>query len=187
MHRANHHQALLLAYAGAILTATLVHEPRHLALGLLLVLILAGRQITRILLRTLRVVLLFNLTVSLGYVLLALLRHISPWDTLILINLRVLTLTCLTFLFIARVNLFQALGFSRTLTWLLVLAYSQALALKQVHEDFRLALVSRTPIRPSLRDRYRASAAAAAWLLDKGLAGAHQTALALRSRGFFDA
>jgi cobalt/nickel transport system permease protein len=182
----NHAQGLLLAYLATVIAATLVHDPAILAAGLALTLLLAGRQAPALLLRTLRTVLVFNLAVSLGYLLLATLRHEAPWDTLLLINLRVLAITTLTFLFIARVNLFQALGFSRTLTYLLGLAYSQAMAFRRVHDDFRLALVSRSPHRPALKDRYRASAAAAAWLLDKGLAGARETAQALRTRGFFN-
>lgn len=179
-------QALLLTYLMAVVAATFVHDPRALAAGLLLVLLLAGRQAPAILLRALGAVLVFNLAVSLGYLLVAALRHEPPWDTLLLINLRVLAITTLTFLFIARVNLFQALDFSRSLTWLLGLAWSQALGFRRVHDDFRLALVSRSPQRPALKDRYRSSAAVVAWLLDKGMAGARETAQALRARGFFN-
>ncbi|MCP5277897.1 MAG: ABC transporter permease [Thiobacillus sp.] len=182
----NRAQGLLLAYLATVIAATLVHDPGILAAGLALTLLLAGRQATALLLRTLRTVLAFNLAVSLGYLMLSALRHEPPWDTLLLLNLRVLAISTLTFLFITRVNLFQALGFSRTLTYLLGLAYSQAMAFRRVHDDFRLALVSRSPHRPALKDRYRASAAAAAWLLDKGLAGARETAQALRTRGFFN-
>jgi cobalt/nickel transport system permease protein len=177
--------ALLAGYVGALIAATLVHDPLWLGLGLAGALLLAGRQALDLLRRSLRTVLLFNLAVSLGYLLLAHLRGLSPWETLLLINLRVLTLTTLTFLFIARVNLFRALDFSPHLTWLLALAYSQAMSFARAHADFRLALVSRSIVRPGLRERYRASAAAAAWFMDKGLAAARETALALRSRGFF--
>lgn len=182
----NRAQAQLLAYLATVITATLVHEPGLLAAGLALTLLLAGRRAPALLRRTLRTVLVFNLAVSLGYLLVATFLDEAPWDTLLLINLRVLAITTLTFLFIERVNLFQALGFSRTLAYLLGLAYSQAMALRRVHDDFRLALVSRSPHRPALKDRYRASAATAAWLLDKGLAGAREAAQALRARGFFN-
>lgn len=178
-------RALLIGYGLAVLAATLVHDPLLLAFGLGLTLLLAGRVAPTVLRRTLRAVLIFNLAVSLGYLLLAWLRGFSPWHTLLLLNLRVLLLTALTFTFIARVNLFKALDFSRNLTWLLGLAYSQALAFRRSYEDFRLALVSRSLRRPRLADRYRASAAAASWFLDKGLATARETAQALRARGFF--
>lgn len=176
----------LLLYLAAVVSATLVHEAWLLALGLAGVLLLAGRQAPALLRRSLLVILPFALTVSLGYLLLAHLRGFSPWETLLLINLRVLAITALTFLFIARVNLFRALDFSPSLIWLLVLAYSQGMSLQRIYSEFRLALTSRAIVRPSLRDRYRASAAAAAWFMDKGLAAARETAQALRSRGFFD-
>lgn len=176
---------LFILYLTVVLVITLVHDPLWLSAGLTGILLLAGRQALHLLRRTLRVILVFNLAVSLGYLLLAHLRGFSPWDTLLLINLRVLVLTLLTFLFVARVNLFRALDFSPTLSWLLALAYSQALGFQHVHADFRLALISRSPLRPRLLDRYRASAAAAAWFMDKALAMARESAQALRARGFF--
>lgn len=177
----------LAGYGAAVVGITLVHDPLGLALGLVALLLVAGREAPRLLQRCLRVILLFNLTVNLGYLLLAHLHGFSPWQTLLLINLRVLLLTLLTFLFIARVNLFRALSFSPGLTWLLTLAYSQAMSFRRTHTDFRLALLSRCLRPPRLIDRYRASAAAAAWFIDKGLAAARETTQALRARGFFDA
>lgn len=177
----------LLVYALAVLAATLVHDPRWLAGGLTVTLLLAGSGAGGLLSRVVRTVLPFNLAVSMGYLMLAWLRTEPPWQTLLLLNLRVLLLTAITFLFVRRVNLFRALGFSRSLTYLLGLAYSQALTFRRAHEDFRLALVSRSPRRPGLMDRYRVSAAAASWYLEKALAAARESAQALRSRGFFDA
>ncbi len=175
----------LIGYGTAVVTFTLVHDPLWLALGLAGVLLLAGREAPALLRRTLRVILLFNLAVGIGYALVAHLQDFSPWEPLLRLNLRVLAITLLTFLFISRVNLFRALDFSPRLTWLLALAYSQATILQRSHADFRLALVSRCPRRPSLKQRYRASAAAAAWFMDKALATARETAQALRARGFF--
>jgi cobalt/nickel transport system permease protein len=97
----------------------------------------------------------------------------------------VVLLTTLTFLFIARANLFRALDFSKSLTYVLGLAYSQAMTFRRAHEDFRQALASRSLKRPGLMDRYRASAAAASWFLEKSLHAATQSSQALRSRGFF--
>lgn len=178
-------RALLVLYLATVVATTLVHDPLWLAAALCAVLLLAGRQAGELARRALRVILVFNLAVSLGYGLLAGLRGFSPWETLLLINLRVLVLALLSFLFIARVNLFRALDFSPTLIWLLALAYGQALGFRRVHADFRLALVSRSLARPRLMDRYRASAAAAAWFMDKAYAAARERAQALRARGFF--
>ncbi len=180
-------RALLLAYAIAVLLASALSAPTWLMAGVLAVLLLAGRQAPAILRRALLATLAFSAVVSATYA-----GHVwwltatLPWDWLLTINLRVLLMALLTFLFIARVNLFLALGFSRRLSFLLVLATSQALALRRTLADFRLALHSRT-IRPAgLRARYRAAARATAWLLDRALANAHESAQALQARGWFE-
>lgn len=181
----NRDRLLLLLYLSGILAATLVHASAWLAAGLALVLAAAGTEAWRLLRRALLAILAFNAVISLSYGLMAWWQGIPPWETLLRLNLRVLLLTSLSFLFIARANLFRALDFSRSLTYVLALAYSQALTFRRAHDDFRLALASRSLRRPGLLDRYRASAAAASWFLEKSLHAATQSALALRSRGFF--
>jgi len=175
----------LIAYLAAVLAVSIIHQPLWLALGLGLTLLAGGREAGSILRRAIRAVLLFNLLISLSYLVMAWLHAVSPWQMLLRLNLRVLLLTSLTFLFIARVNLFRALDFSRNLTYVLGLAYSQSLTFRRAHDDFRLALASRSLRRPGLRDRYRASAAAISWFIEKSLHAANQSAQALRSRGFF--
>jgi len=172
-------------YLVAVLAATLIHDPVWLAVGLALVLLSAGRQAANLLRRAVLTVLAFNTLISLSYIGMAWWQDISPWQTLLRLNLRVLLLTCLTFLFIARSNLFQALSFSTSLTYVLGLAYSQSLTFRRAHEEFRLALSSRSLRRPGLLDRYRASAAAVSWFIEKSLHAATQSSQALRSRGFF--
>lgn len=178
-------RAYLLFYLAAILAATFVHAPLWLAAGLGLTLLIAGREAGKLLRRTVLSVLAFNSVISLSYIGMAWLQDISPWHTLLRLNLRVILLTSLTFLFISRTNLFQALSFSKNLTYVLGLAYSQSLTFRRAHDDFRLALDSRSLQRPGLLDRYRASAAAVSWFIEKSLHAATQSSQALRSRGFF--
>lgn len=177
--------AYLSLYLASVLAATLIHSPVFLAAGLGLVLLAAGRDALSLLRRAVLTVLVFNAVISLSYAAMAWMRDLSPWETLLRLNLRVVLLTTLTFLFIARANLFRALDFSKSLTYVLGLAYSQALTFRRAHEDFRLALDSRSIKRPGLIDRYRVSAAAASWFLEKSLHAATQSSQALRSRGFF--
>jgi cobalt/nickel transport system permease protein len=176
----------LLAYLAAIVLATTIHEIGLLALGLGGVLVLAGRQWLRILRRACVAILFFNLIVTLSYGVIAGLRGTFSLDFVVLVNLRVLLLTCLTFLFVTRVNPFEALAFSRTLTYLFTLAYSQSMAFKQALEDFRLAFRSRCIEQVSLLDRYRHSASVGAHFLDKSLHRATEITQVMRSRGFFD-
>jgi cobalt/nickel transport system permease protein len=176
----------LLAYLGAVVLATTVHQIGLLALGLGLVLALAGRSWLRILRRACIAILLFNLVVTVSYGVVAGLQGTFSLEFVVLVNLRVLLLTCLTFLFSSRVNLFEALAFSQSLTYLFTLAYSQSMAFRQAFEDFRLAFKSRRIGEVRLLDRYRHSASTGAHFLDKSLHRATEITQVMRSRGFFD-
>lgn len=176
----------LACYLVVVVLATLVHSPLILAAGLALTLLLAGRQALTILRRAVLTVLAFNLLVSLSYAVLAWIEGRFSAGYLILLNLRVLLLTSLTYLAMARIDLFRAMGFSRTLTYLLTLAYSQTLSFRRLYHEMRLALASRSITRLSLRDLYRHGAASGSFFVEKALGDATETALAMRSRGFFD-
>ncbi len=176
----------LLAYVGTILAGTMVHDPGILALGLALVLALAGRYRMQILRKACLAVVFFNIVVSASYTVLAGLAGTFSAHYLALVNLRVLFLTCLTFLFVTRVNPFKALAFSSSLTFLFTLAYGQAMALGQVLTNFRMAFKSRSIAPVRLRDRYQHSAATGGMLLDKALHNATEIGDVMRSRGFAD-
>ena len=176
----------LLAYLGAVVLGTMVHEIAWLALGLLVVLALARRDWLRVLRRACIAILLFNVVVTLSYGVLAGLRGTFSLEFVVLVNLRVLLLTCLTFLFASRVNPFEALAFSRSLTYLFTLAYSQSMAFRQALVNFRLAFKSRCIEQVALRDRYRHSARMGVHFLDKSLHQATEITQVMRSRGFFD-
>lgn len=176
----------LVAYLAGVVLGTTVHEIGLLALGLALVLALSGRGWLRILRRACVAILLFNVVVTLSYGVIAGLQGTFSPQFVVLVNLRVLLLTCLTFLFVSRVNPFEALAFSRSLTFLLTLAYSQAMAFKQTLESFRLAFRSRRIEPVGLRDRYRHGARIGVHFLDKSLHQATEITQVMRSRGFFD-
>jgi cobalt/nickel transport system permease protein len=177
----------LLAYLCAVIVGTTVHDIGFLAAGLGLVLVLAGRQWLRILRKAAVAILLFNAVVMASYAVIAGMRGTFSPEYVVLVNLRVLFLTCLSFLFAARVNPFQALAFSPSLSYLFTLAYGQAMSFRRVLVDFRLAFRSRCIEWPGLRDRYRHGAAMATHLLDKSMHNATEITRVMRSRGFFDA
>lgn len=179
-------QFKLLAYALAMILISALSSAPWLAGILCGVLLLAGRDAAMLLRRALLATLSFSAVVSLAYVVQVLwMAGQIPWNWLLSVNLRVLVMALLTFVFIRRCNLFAALSFSRRLSFMLVLAVSQALGLRRTLDDFRLAMQSRGLRHAGLRDRYRAAAHAAAWLLDRALANAHESAQALQARGLF--
>ncbi len=179
-------RAALIAYLLALVAGTLVHDAAFLAVALVGVVAIGGRRAPAILRRAVLAVIAFNGVVTAAYVVLAKWQGTFSLDYVVLINLRVLLLTSLTFLFATRVNVFDALAFSPALTYVLAIAYGQIMTFQRVVEDFRLALRSRS-IRPAtLRQRYRQSAAVAGLLLDKSTHTAAEITHAMRARGFFD-
>lgn len=175
----------IAAYLVAVVTVTLVHDVAWLAGGLAAAFLLAGTDGARILRRSLLPIALFNIAVSLGYVIGGLIGNDFQFGYLMLVNIRVLLLTFLTFLLAARVDFLRALNFSRTASYLVVLALSQIMTFRRLQEEFRLAGESRRLRRWSLRDGYARGAAAAVCFFDKAEHGAGDIAAAMRSRGFF--
>jgi len=179
-------RAWLLAYAATVVAATFLHHAGWLAAALLFAVIASGRLRWRLLGKTVRALLAFNLTVSLGYLAVTAWRGGFSPDYLVLVNLRVLLLVYLGFWFAARVNVLAALRGWPLLTLLATLALGQMQTFARIVRDFRLAFESRNPMRPHLADRARNAAAQAATLFDKSLASTTEVTQAMRSRGAFD-
>jgi len=176
----------LAAYAIAVVSATFIHHPAILALALVMVLTLAGRARWQLLRRAFKAILFINLTVSLGFVLLAGLRNEFHAEYLLVVNLRVLLMVLLGFWFVSRVNLLRALAFSPSLVWMATLAIGQIQTFRRITADHRLALQSRSPEPPRLAERMHSSMAEGRDLLDKSMAISLEAAQAMRSRGCFD-
>lgn len=177
----------LYLYLAVLPAPTFVHDVRLLAAGLVLAVALGGAARWQILKRGILAVLAFNLAVSLGYVIVASWRGDFNADWLLLANLRALLMVYLGFWFVARVNPLAALAGWPTATLVATLALGQVRAFERIVRDFRLAFESRNIARPRLIDRRRQAGAQAIALLDKTQAQSTEVALAMRSRGAFDA
>lgn len=175
----------LAAYFSTVVALTFVHHPWWLAAALAAALVLSGTGRWRLLRRAILAVLAFNLSISIGYIAMAMWQENFSDMYLLLINLRVLLLVFLGFWFVSRVNLLEVLGFSRSLSFVAALAVGQAAAFSRIIRDFRLAFISRS-VAATLTDRARHASAQAGHLLDKSICGAAETAMAMRSRGCFD-
>lgn len=177
----------LYLYLAVLPVPTFVHDPALLALGLAVALALAGSERWRILKRSLYAMLAFNLSVSLGVVLVGLWQGRIDTGWLLLANLRVLLMVYLGVWFVARTNLLAALAGWPTATLVATLTLGQARAFERLIRDFRHAFASRSIVKPRLLDRRRHAGAQAVALLDKAQAQSTEVALAMRSRGSFDA
>ncbi len=173
-------------YVFCVILLTSVHNIEFFLIFIVLLFILANKDFFKILKKTLTAIFLFNFFVSLFYIIYAIFNTL-PWkDYLILINLRVFSITFLTFLFIQKVNLFKALSFSKTLTFILVLSYSQILTFKKYLLDFKLALRSRILYKPNLKDKYNFTSSLFYFFLNKSISNSKEISQAMKSRGFFN-
>jgi cobalt/nickel transport system permease protein len=180
------HRILLITYLAALVLLTSIHDIRFYLLALAVIVLLARRDFIKIARRAFLAIVLFNSIITISYVVITVIQGRFSAHYVALINLRVFLLTCLTFLFVDKINPFLAFAFSRSLLYLLTLAYSQVLTLLRVSEEFRLALRSRSPSRPSLKDLYRHGASTGAFLLGKSINDTTDITQAMKSRGFFN-
>jgi cobalt/nickel transport system permease protein len=178
---------LLVAYGIAVLAATLFHSHWVLAGLLLAAACWAGSQWWQLARRALLALALFTSVVLLAYSVSALIQDKFSWHHVSLIALRVLTLTYLTFVMSRRVNLFEAFSFSKTLLYVATLATSQALTMRRMLGEFRMALRSRLIGRPARCTLLQHAGVTAAYFVEKSISDATEIAQAMRSRGFFDA
>jgi cobalt/nickel transport system permease protein len=177
---------MLLGYLAAVVAATMIHHVATLATCAVIVFVLAGRDAGRVARRAGTAMLVFTAIVTVAYAALAWWQGTFSWYFVALLNVRIFLLTSLSVLFALRVNAFRALGFSRTLVYVVSVAYSQSLAFRRLHEDFRLAFTSRSVGRIRARDRYRHAASTTSFFLRRALRETGDITMAMTSRGFFD-
>lgn len=179
-------RVMLLAYLGAVVAITFIHQAPLLALGLAAALLAAGAGRWRLLRRAAQAMLLVNLGVSLAWIALAWWQGRPVLDTLLLINLRVLLLVFLGFWLVDRIRLLDALKGWPLATMIATLAIGQIAVYRRLLDDFRLAFRSRNPLPPTRRALLRHAGAQGGALVEKSLHDAEQVAQAMRSRGAFD-
>jgi cobalt/nickel transport system permease protein len=181
----NRHTLALLFYLTLVVGGTMVHSPLLLGAAALAVIISAGPGFRKLLGRALRAALPFSLAVTLGYLLMA--RHQLDQAPAVLLplNLRVLLLTALAFRILPAIDLQAALGFNRTLRFVLILATSQVLNFRRLFSDFQQSLTARTPRRVGLLTALRHGAATGAWFLARAEHDATEITQALETRGYF--
>ncbi|MCX7898171.1 MAG: hypothetical protein N2441_09905 [Rhodocyclaceae bacterium] len=179
--------ARLLLYLCLVPLPTLTDDVRLLAAGFFMAFLAQGKSRGRILRRSLIALFTFNLTISLGVILFAVLRSAPiDWEWLVLVNLRALTMTFLVFSCIAHVDLAKALQRWPTLVLLLTVTLGQIQCLYEILRRYRLAQQSRMIGPTRLAERYRLSAAQAMALFEHAEAHTQLVARAMRSRGVFE-
>ena len=172
-------------YLLGIIALTSVHNLWFFVVFLSFLFVFSGKDIFSILKKTAFSIILFNSIVSISYIIYSVLKNQEWFEYIILLNLRVFTITFMTFLFIQKINIFKALSFSKTLQFLLVLSYSQILIYKKSFNEFKLALKSRTIQKPERKDMYNFISRVSYFFLNKSINNSKEISQAMKSRGFF--
>ncbi len=100
------------------------------------------------------------------------------------ITLRMVDLMLLTLLALSHINIYSALGFSRTLSQLLLITSSHILLYRKVFWEFKEALKSRSPEGPKRREVINFFGSIGVYFFDKSLRDSEEITKAMKSRGF---
>ena len=169
-----------ILYLVFILLLTVIHDITFYILVLAILIVLSGKSFFILAKKTLLAVLFFNLFISISYLVL----KGFEFDYLILVNMRVIDMTFMTFLFVNKINLFKLFSFSKNLTYLLVLSYSQILVFERYFNEFSLALKSRLINKPSYKQKKNFITAVLTYFTEKSVENSREIAQAMKSRGF---
>ena len=173
-----------LGFAALFFAILSIRESRWLLPILPVLWIVSRHDFFRINRRVLKAFVLFNLGISLGYLIVAWWQGISPWEYLLYINLKVYLLSYFVFWFFSRVDLVEFFAFSRELGYLLTITLSQIISYRRSFEEFRLAWRARqaTPLRSRERSFIGRTFA---HFYRKALRDSAERSLAMKARGFF--
>ena len=177
-------KTLFFLYIALLVVLSTFKSPLPLlgALGILLV--MAGRDVFMIARRSLLLIVLFSLMISVSYSVSLYLQNQSFWHYFLTVNLRSFDMIFLTLLFTRRVNLYEAVSFSKELSFLLTLSVSKIMTVQRSFSDYTDALKSRTIRKPSRHQIYDYIGSAVAGFLDKNIREGRENFEAMKSRGF---
>lgn len=177
---------LALLYAFGVVFLLVNHSITLMCVTTLLLFMLAYTHFFSLLKRSIMAILMFNISISLGYIILSLFRDEPFLSFLILFNLRVFNLTFMTLLFSKSVNIPFLLSFFPTLSFLFTLSLSQIFSYKRSYENFMLSLKSRMIKKMNERNKKEFIATVFGYFFKKVLYDSEEKSLALKARGFFD-
>jgi len=168
----------------AFFTILSIKEVNYLLIVILFLWIISYKKAFFLTLRVIKSIIIFNLGVTLGYILMSFFKHTNPWHYALYINLKVFTLTYFVFWFFSTVSPVQFMAFSKDLGYLTTITLSQIFSYKKTFEDFRLAFKSRVY---KLKDKDpKFITRTFDFFLTKALKDANERTLAMKARGFFE-
>lgn len=135
-------RAWLFVYLGAVMTLGFVHNEWIMLTCIIITMALGGKARFKIFTKALLVIALFNISISLSYIIYSFFVHVDIF-ALVLINLRAFAITLLTFTLVRRINLHKALEFNKILAIVYGFTYAQIMLLKNMLYNYYDGLKSR--------------------------------------------
>ena len=176
---------LQISFVVALLTILSIKNSLYLLFILALSILLFLRDSFSILVRVIKSVFLFNMGITIGYIIISLIKGEEFVSYILYINLKVVTLTYFVFLFFEKVDMIQFFSFSKTLSYLLTITLSQIYSYKKSFEDFRLAYKAR--VIKKIGDREKGFIKNTfEFFFKRSLRDSKERSLAMKARGFFD-
>lgn len=173
-----------LFYVIALIAVSSLKSYEPLLVVLAILGLISGKSFLSILRRAVVLVALFSLFITLSYSIVLYFQDQPFWHYFLTVNLRSLDMIFLTLLFITRVNIYEAVSFSKDLTFLLVLSVSKIMIMQRAYRDYMDALKSRTLKKPTRSEIYEYLGSAIAGFLDKNIRESKENFEAMKSRGF---
>lgn len=179
-----HAKASFFLYIGALIAISTLKSYEPLLIILAVLLLISGKSAWVITRRAVILVAVFSLFITLSYSVTLYLNHQSFWHYFLTVNLRSFDMIFLTLLFTARVNIYEAVAFSKDLSFLLVLSVSKIMSMQRAYSDYTDALKARTLRKPTRHQIYGYLGSAIAGFLDKNIRESKENFEAMKSRGF---
>jgi cobalt/nickel transport system permease protein len=174
----------LFLYIAALVAVSLQKSYEPLVFVFVALFLMSGRSAFMLARRALLLVAFFSFFITLSYSVMLYMQNQPFWNYFLTLNLRSLDMMFLTLLFTARVNIYEALSFSKELSFLLVLSVSKIMTMQRVFADYSDALRSRRLKKPSRGQIYEYLGSAIAGFLDRSVQESKENFEAMRSRGF---
>lgn len=147
--------------------------------------IISFKNLLFILKKTIFSIIIFNSIICLSYFIFSYIKGEVDYNYFLMINLRVFNLTFMTFLLIKKINIFKAISFSRDITFILNLAYSQILSFLRIKEEFKLSFKSRSLKKQKRDSFYNFILSMLLFFFNKSYNNLKEISFAMKSRGFF--
>jgi len=134
--------------------------------------------------KVIKSVFFFNLNITIGYILMGYIKGVLIFQYLIYINLKVYLLTYFVLWFFDKVDMVKFFSFSKELSYLLSISFSQIISYKKTYEDMRLAFKAR--VIKKLKKRQKGFVTNSfRFFFEKALHDSKERSFAMKSRGFF--